>query len=152
LLVSSDDDDEGNAGLYLPLLHPHSKWFSKKLLAVAWQGKSHSHYVGVVPIKPDGTAAAPSVRLTRACLPTAHGTVAVRGLVEFGGAAVWGPLPGADAEARLRECFGETWQDGEGYLEVGGEQEKDFSKLLSVRECVGCQQGDLQTGTTRGSS
>ena len=136
--MSSDGDDDGNTGLYLPLLHAHGEWFSKRLLVVAWQGEVHGHYVGVVPVKPDGMAAAQAAKLTRACLPMVHGTVAVRGLVECGGAAVWGPLPGADAEARLRECFGETWQDGEGFLEVGGEQEKDLSKLLPVREIVGC--------------
>jgi hypothetical protein len=138
LLVSADDDQfAGDSGLYLPLLHAHTNWFSKRLLVVGWQAKAHNHYVGVVPIKSGVDASQmavdEAVKLTRFCLPNAEGTVLVRGLADAGGAADFGPLPGAEAEARLQECFGETWQGGVGFLEVGGEHEKDLSRLLPVR-------------------
>jgi len=153
--VSADDDnDHGETGLYLPLLHAHGDWNTKKLLVVAWQGKLHTHYVGVVPIKPgegaSQNAAAHTVKLTRECLPTAGGTVLVRGLRDVGGVAELGPLLGAESEALLQECFGETWKGGTGFLEVGGEQEKDLSRLLPVCLCVGCSGYDKLLG--RGST
>jgi hypothetical protein len=148
LLVSADDDKFPESGLFLPLLHAHTNWFSKRLLVVGWQARAHNHYVGVVPIKLGVDASQmvvdEAVKLTRECLPNAEdGTVLVRGLANAGGAADFGPLPGAEAEARLQECFGETWQGGAGFLEVGGEHEKDLSRLLPVRVCVDSGYGGL---------